>query len=62
MFFYWRIREELKELNEAWIFHDPAFQRNFVQWVGKHRMALSIQEGKKSSAKPLSIWPVTSCN
>ncbi len=46
MFFYWRIVEELKELNEIVIFRDPSLQRMFKRWVTRHYEAISDEEGQ----------------
>jgi hypothetical protein len=64
MFFYWRIMEELKELNEIVIFRDPSLQRMFKQWVTRHYEAIS-EEARDASIrteKPYPVWPVISLN
>jgi hypothetical protein len=64
MFFYWRIMEELKELNEIVIFRDPGLQRMFKQWVTRHYEAISEERGQASIRvpEPYPVWPVISLN
>jgi len=64
MFFYWRIMEELKELNEIVIFRDPSLQRMFKKWVTRHYEAISDEGGQASVRipEPYPLWPVISLN
>ena len=66
MFFYWRIVEELKDLNEIVIFRDPSLQRMFKQWVTRHyeEISYSHERGQASIRipEPYPVWPVISLN
>jgi hypothetical protein len=66
MFFYWRIVEELKELNEIVIFRDPSLQRMFKQWVARHYEAISDSDERGQACiripEPYPVWPVISLN
>jgi hypothetical protein len=66
MFFYWRIVEELKELNEIVIFRDPGLQRMFKQWVTRHYEAISESDERGQVPirvpEPYPVWPVISLN
>jgi hypothetical protein len=64
MFFYWRIVEELKELNEIVIFRDPSLQRMFKRWVTRHYEALNDESRQEPIRipEPYPVWPVISLN
>jgi hypothetical protein len=64
MFFYWRIVEELKELNEIVIFRDPGLKRMFKQWVSRHYEAISDERQQASIrvSESYPVWPVISSN
>jgi len=60
MYFYWRMKEELKYLGEDLVFHDPSFIREYRRWSRKNGGALAViktQAGPFSSSFGFPILP-----
>ncbi len=50
MFLYWRIQQDLNDLGEHLIFHDPSFIRCYNHWVKKNTIGLAIAENLDPTA------------
>ena len=44
MFLYWRIQQDLNEMGERLIFHNPSLIRRYHEWVKKNAIGLSVAE------------------
>lgn len=45
MYLYWRIQQELNEMGNELVFHDPGFIRAFEKWVRKNTGGLALAHG-----------------
>ncbi|MGD9210348.1 MAG: hypothetical protein PVI90_06205, partial [Desulfobacteraceae bacterium] len=45
MYIYWRVQQDLNELGNILIFHNPSLVRQYKQWVKKNAAGIALAEG-----------------
>ena len=45
MFFYWRVQQDLHDLKEIIVFHDPSFLRSYQKWLKRNVSGIMLAEG-----------------
>lgn len=45
MYLYWRVQQDLNEMNNFIVFHNPNLVREYKTWIKKNAAGLALAEG-----------------